>query len=305
MVDLWSLISFFLSVAVALTIGGNLTFSMAAAFGSNSITKRKALVLSSIFLFFGAVTASGSVIENLNSGIIFKPIDLQISVAILLSTFLCILLANLIKVPISTSEVAVGSIVGVGIFFSALFSDSIAILFGSWIISAAICFLIAYATAKLVRRFDFKLPFPSLILVLIGCFFSFVLGANNVGNAVAPVLNFISLPFALMFGGISMVIGAFIFRGRVMEKIGKGITTLDTKSAIISSLTASILLLLMTFLGIPAPGAQIYTIAIIAVRQAKKERKKGRRTIIRILLTWLASPLIAILVSFFVLHLIF
>jgi phosphate/sulfate permease len=108
-----------------------------------------------------------------------------------------------------------------------------------------------------------------------------------------------------MLGGISMVIGVFAFKGGVMEKVGKDITTLDTKSAIISSLTASILLLLMTFLGFPAPGALIYTLTIMGVRQAKKERNKGRGTIARILLMWLLSPLIAMAVSFCVLLLVY
>lgn len=305
MADPWLITSFVLASMVGLSIGGNLTFSMAAAFGSNSITKRRALMLSSIFLFIGAITASKNVVENLNSGIIFKQTDYQISVAILLSIFLCILLANLIKVPLSTSQATIGSMVGVGIFFNALFSKSLFLIFGSWFLFAVICLLVSYEIAKYTRKFSFNFPFPRAILIFIGCFFSFTLGANNVGNAITPVLDFISLYSALIIGGASMAIGAFIFKGGVMEKVGKEITTLDRKSAIISSLTASILLLIMTFSGIPAPGAHIYTLAIIGVRQAKKEREMGRRMIERILVVWLISPLIAITSSFCVLLLVF
>ena len=303
MLNPWLIASFFLSIAVGITCGGNGTFSMAAAFGSDAITKRRALFLAALFLFLGAVTASRNVVQRLNSDITFRPMDLKISTAILLSTFLCILFATLVKVSLSTSEMSVGAIIGVGLFFNALFSETLTFLFISWILSAILCLVISYVAAKFFLRFSFK---PSnLVLILIGCFFSFAIGANNVGNAIAPILNFTSFYFAILCGGLSLAVGAFLFRGGVMKTVGKNITALDTKSATIASFVAFFFLIVLSLLGIPAPGAQIFTLSIIGVRLAKRDRQKGKKTIIQILTTWIGSPLIAIAISFFVLFLIY
>jgi hypothetical protein len=51
MLNPWLIVSFFLSIAVGITCGGNGTFSMAAAFGSDAITKRRALFLAALFFF--------------------------------------------------------------------------------------------------------------------------------------------------------------------------------------------------------------------------------------------------------------
>lgn len=306
MVDLFLIASVVLSALVGITIGGNLTFSMAAAYGCRTITRYRAIGLSAIFLFLGAYLTSGNVVEKLNSGLVFRTFNPKMSIAILVSIFICLLIGTLLKVPFSGSEIVIGSVMGAGVFYNALISRSIVSIFSLWFGFSLLAFLLSFVCSKALDRLKFSFPFDSLLLIGIGCFFSFVVGANNVANAISPILDFVSMSFALLLGGLSMVFGAVIFRGGVMKKLGNELTSINRDPAIASSLIASILLFILTMGGIPAPGAQLFTLSLMGVRQAEGQKGgRGKKTLSGILVTWVGAPIGALLLCYTALYFLF
>jgi sulfate permease len=292
----------FLSFISAVMIGGNCSYVMAAPFGSGVLTKKRALLLYVLFIFLGSILAGDDVAQSLNTSII-GVINPELGAISLISILICILLANVMKVPLSSSEMTIGAIAGVGIFFGSLISGSLLDFYISWIFGALLCFFISYIATIVFNRKNVNLN--GALLTAVGCFFAFSIGANNVGNAIFPLIGMLSLPSALFFGGIALVAGGLVFSGRTMEKLGKEVTEIDVVSGFVASLTAAVALMVMSFSGLPAPAAHFYTLSIFGVGVAKGRKKMGLKAVLQIVAIWIVSPLLAIGISYGILALIY
>src|SRR4051812_38787492 len=111
----------YIAIAIALFFAMNIGASgtaaaMGTAYGANAINnKRIALLLVAISAFLGATIGGGEVAKTISKGII--PSDLlqvKAVVIILFGATFTLFLSNLLGIPLSTSEVTIGSIVGVG-----------------------------------------------------------------------------------------------------------------------------------------------------------------------------------------------
>lgn len=295
-----TLLLFVLSFISGIMIGGNCAYVMAAPFGAGVISRKRALLFYVLFMFLGAVLAGKGVAQSLNKNIV-GAIDPLLGAVALISLLICVLIANLVKVPLSTSEMATGAIAGIGIFFGSLISRSLLDFYASWIVGAFICFFISYASTRAFELKAPRIPFQKALLIAVGCFFAFSMGANNVGNSIFPLLGTISISFALFFGGISLIVGGFIFSGRTMEKLGKDVTEIDAVSGLFSSLVAAVALMAMSFMGLPAPAAHFYTMSLFGVGAAKGRGKVSLRAIAQIILIWIISPVLSIGISYGVL----
>lgn len=288
---------FVLSFISGVMIGGNCTYAMAAPFGAGVISKKRALLFYVIFIFLGAVLAGRGVAQSLNKNVI-GAVDPMLGAVALISLLICVLMANLLKVPLSTSEMTTGAIAGMGIFFGSLISNSLIDFYASWITGAFICFFISYIATRVFEIRTSRIPFKNALLIAVGCLFAFSMGANNVGNSIFPLIGTISLPFALFFGGLSLILGGLIFSGRTMEKLGKGITEIDVVSGLFSSLVAAVALMAMSFLGLPAPAAHFYTMSMFGVGAAKGREKVSLRAISQIIAIWIISPVLSMGISY-------
>lgn len=115
--------SSFISLYVALNIGGNdLANAMGTSVGSGALTLKKAVFLSIIFNFLGAVLAGGHVTNTIRKGIIDPmlfsntPERLVLGMlASLLAAGVWIHLASHYGLPVSTTHSIVGAVIGFGI----------------------------------------------------------------------------------------------------------------------------------------------------------------------------------------------
>ncbi len=295
---------FALAFISGMMIGGNCSYAMAAPFGAGALSKRRALILYLIFIFLGAVFGGRDVAQNLGRNII-GAVNPALGAVALLSLLLCVLMANILKVPLSTSEMTTGAIAGIGIFFGSLLSGSLLEFYASWILGAILCFLVTYLAARAFKRREPRIPFRKILLIGVGCFFAFSMGANNVGNAIFPLIGTLSMPFALLFGGLALVIGGAAFSGRTMEKMGKGVTEIDEASGLVSSLVAAMTLLIMSLMGLPAPAAHFYTLSTFGIGAANGRDNVSLRAVLEILVIWIVSPLLSIGISYGILALLY
>jgi len=131
---------------MAANIGANdLANAMGTSVGSGAITLKQAVVISIIANTFGAVLAGGYVTNTISKGIIDPsllaghPDKLMFGMfAALISAGICVHLATLFGLPVSTTHAIVGAVVGFGIISvgagSVTWSKVISIA-TSWIIS--------------------------------------------------------------------------------------------------------------------------------------------------------------------------
>ncbi len=92
--------------------------SFASAYGAKLIKKKSALVLFGFFVILGAFVLGKGVAVTLGKGLLPKEVmNLDVVLVILVAASLSLFLANILRIPQSTSQVTVCAIVGAGLYF--------------------------------------------------------------------------------------------------------------------------------------------------------------------------------------------
>jgi sulfate permease len=303
-----------IAIFFAINIGASgAAASMGIAYGSGAIPIRKiALIVCGIGILLGAVIGGGEVVNTIGSGIVpEKMITIQLALIILGSASITLFFANFGGIPLSTSEVTVGAVIGVGVAFQALFVKNIAIIVLIWFLIPFIAFSLAFLLNPLIKKVNKRVAlyvnkrWKRLLVCLViftGFLEAFSAGMNNVANSVGPIVasGIISVNKGTLFGGIFVALGAFFFGGRVIETNGKRITQLDLlQGGTISGIGATLVIIASLF-GIPVPQAQITTSSILGIGVSNGGKDVWKKTIIvKLIKTWLLSPFISMVISYY------
>lgn len=288
--------------------------TMGVAYGSGAIPyKRLALALAAVGVFAGAM-GGGEVVKTLGEGIVPSSLlTVQLVIIILLSATLTLFVANLLGIPLSTSEVTVGAVVGVGVAYQSLFVTNILVIVFFWFAVPVVAFLMAWLGGIIIRRLERKDPRwrgygdgwwkKALIgaVIVMGMFEAFSAGMNNVANAIGPLVGagLIDATSGILWGGLFVSLGAFLLGGRVVETNGKKITNLSLMQGAYISGTGGLLVMIASLYGIPVPLTQVTTTAIMGIGASQLGLRIWQRNIIaKILKVWLVSPLVSMLVSY-------
>ena len=290
--------------------------SMGISYGAGVIKRRTALLLCAAAVFLGAYLGGGEVVKTLGSGIVpsetFTP---SITVVVLLSAGLSLFLANIFGIPLSTSEVAVGSIVGAGLVYQAIYVGNLLWVMSFWVITPFVAFLLALAGRSILsnKRIHSFLttkkaaPILAFLVVFAGAFEAFSAGMNNVANAVGPIVGagMMSVESGIFYGGIFVALGALFLGHRVLETNGKKITDLRLEEGIIISGNGAVIVFTASLFGIPVPLAQITTSSIIGIGFAKQGKQVFQREIVaRLLTVWIVSPVLSMVLTYTLIHLV-
>ncbi|MFK7696747.1 anion permease [Paenibacillus sp. HJGM_3] len=306
------LIAFFF----AMNIGASgAAAAMGVAYGSGAIKRRRlALVLVAIGVFLGAYLGGGEVVKTLGSGIVPSSLlTVHLVLIILVSATLTLFGANLLGIPLSTSEVTVGAVIGVGVAYQSLYTKEILWIVSFWVIIPLVAFLIAYGAGYAVRwleRRDARWKgvgsgrwkrVLTLLVIGAGLLEAFSAGMNNVANAVGPLVGagIMSAEAGVLWGGLFVAAGAVLLGGRVLETNGKKITKLSLLQGIVISSTGGLLVIWASLLGIPVPLTQVTTTAILGIGTADNGYRFWQKGIIlKIVKVWIVSPVLSLVVSF-------
>lgn len=329
------LILFISLVAAAFYVGWNIGANDAAncigtAVGAAVMPFRSAALMMAVFVFLGGALQGQAVMHTVGKGIViadrtgyaaaygeappeaieqFFPDgrlpDLAILVA-LLSAGVFVTIATYSKFPVSTSQAIVGGVAGVGLGLTrcdASFLDSSILLriAGSWIISPILAMLLAlalYWLLGILLRQARALAWSGLLragVILSAAYVSYSLGANDVGNAIGPLLN--RFPDRVselsMLGGVAIATGALTFGRRVTQTVGRDITPLDYSAALAAQLSAAFGVHVFSLLGIPVSTSQAVVGAVVGVGLTKGMRAVSGRKVAAIAASWLVTPVCA------------
>jgi PiT family inorganic phosphate transporter len=224
----------------------------------------------------------------------------------LLSAGLFVTVATFSRLPVSTSQAIVGGVAGTGFGIvgiqASYFKTAVLIkIFGAWVISPLLALLLAFAVYTLLglalRRTSalFWSKFLRAGVIASSAYVSFSLGANDVGNAIGPLLNKYpdhAVQLAIL-GGIAMAAGALTFGRRVTQTVGRSITPLDYSGALAAQLSAAFGVHVFSMLGIPVSTSQAVVGAVIGVGLTKGARTVSGRKIRAIVAGWVITPLCA------------
>ncbi len=332
---LWAMILILVGFYVGWNIGANDAANcIGTMVGARVMAYRKAAILMGVCVILGGTLQGHHVMKTVGKGIIItspedyekandreappkladhfpdkRLPDLAIFVA-LLSAGLFVTLATFTRVPVSTSQAIVGGVAGVGIGIVGFEGGYVktAVLWkimGCWLISPILCLILAFIVyivlGKVMRRIGMLQGSRTLavLVVIAACYVSFSLGANDVGNAIGPLLNrFPDHGFYLaLLGGVAMAVGALTFGQRVTDTVGKTITPLDMGGAFAAQASAAAGVHLFSILGIPVSTSQAVVGAVIGVGLTKGARAVSGRKIVEIVTGWVLAPACAALFS--------
>lgn len=303
-----------ISLFFAMNIGASgAAASMGVAYGAGAIKKAwQALLLCAIGVFSGAILGGGEVVKTISSGIMPQEyITVKIVVIILISATSSLFFANLLGIPLSTSEVTVGAVVGVGIAYKVLFVNSLLVIISFWIIVPLVAFIIALIFGKLLYKLQSRgqlkdRPILTILLVLAGFFEAFSAGMNNVANAVGPLVGagMMDVTTGIILGGAFVAIGAMLLGKRVLETNGKKIVRFKKAEGILISSTGALLVGISSIFGLPVPLTQVTSSSIIGMGMAQNGKQIFHQHIVKkIIRIWVVSPIFSLAISYFLVQL--
>jgi inorganic phosphate transporter, PiT family len=176
------------------------------------------------------------------------------------------------------------------------------------IVAGALACLLGYAGMRALRRFV-KNPEVSgeeaifqKIQIGTSCYVALAQGANDVANAIGPlaVIYFIvktgnvgtKVPvplFLLFFGGIGIACGIAMAGNRVMETIGRRITTLNNTRGFSVDFAAATTVLAASKLGLPVSTTHAAVGGVMGVGLARGIEAVNFRIIFQIMIYWILT----------------
>lgn len=293
---------------IAFGIGSNDTSNaLGICIGCGIIKLRRAVLLFGCFVLIGILVQGEKVMETVGKDLVeitLPILSVSLSVAALL-----IIVSNWKRLPLSTHQVIIGSLAGAGVAagtavnFTALFEIII-----SWIVSPVVAFFTALLLYRAMEKTISKLSLFRIekilrsLLLFSGILISYNTGANELATILGPVIHsgLIEQLRASLAGSLFVFLGAVILSHRVIETIGKGITTLDPYSGFAAQFGAGMCVLFFTFLGMPISTTYCIIGAISGVGMSKGMETVKFGLIRKIMANWVIAPSLAFLISFLI-----
>jgi len=271
--------------------------------GAGLIRYRTGILLVAVFAVAGALLQGGGVVKTLGKGIVTDQLPATGVLAALLCGGLFVSIATFKKVPVSTSQAIVGGVAGVGLAagLNVDFTKILTIV-ECWILAPILCGILANgvlrATRWILNRVKNQRLASKILMVLVlisNCYAAYSLGANNLGNAIGPIvtLEVMDIMILTLLGAASISVGALTFGKGVAETVGKSITKLDLPGAFAAQISAAVGLHVFSMIGIPISTSQAIVGAVMGVGLVHGVRTVSRRKVTEIVVGWVATPIVS------------
>ena len=327
---------FFLTSGLFLgwTLGANDAANVfGSAVGSKMIRFKQAAIIASIFVILGAVLQGAGGSHTLGE---LGSIDaLGGAFTVALAAGLVVFWMTKSKLPVSTTQAVVGSIIGWNFFTgSSTDIDSLVKIVTTWIAGPILGGIFAVLLYLLLGFFLRKGKIHILLqdaytkyaLIVVGAFGAYSLGANNIANVVGvfvPSAPNIILDFKLftlngtqilfLLGGIAIALGIITYSKRVMMTVGNSIMKLSSETALIVVFSHSLVLFIFSSQSlsnlfvqiglppiplVPVSSSQVIVGSIMGIALLKGGRNLDYSVLGKIAIGWVSTPVIAGLMSF-------
>ncbi|MFH1728007.1 MAG: inorganic phosphate transporter [Pseudomonadota bacterium] len=304
------------------------------AVGSKMLRFKTAAIICSVFLILGAVISGAGASHTYGKLGSINEIGGAFIVAF--AAAFSVFWMTRLMLPVSTSQAIVGAIIGWN-FYAGFLTDQASLIkiVSTWVfcpILAAIFASVSYVVMKFIIEhikihllwLDFLIRWA---LIIVGAFGSYALGANNIANVMGvfvpvspfPEVNvfnlftFDSIHTLFLLGGIAIAVGVFTYSKRVMSTVGSSIFSLNSVNALVVVFSSSLVLFLFasqslkdflismnlpSFPLVPVSSSQAVVGAVLGIGIIKCRRNINVSIIGKISAGWVATPIIAGVVSF-------
>jgi len=329
-----------LFLSSALFLGWSLGANDAAnVFGTAVATRmvsfRTAAAFCGVFVVLGSVFSGAGTTDTL--GQLGAVSALGGSFMVALAAAVSVFWMTKAGLPVSVSQAIVGGIIGWNIFTgSPTDLGTFTKIVSTWVICPVLSGFIAAVLYLVVRRVIDSARvhlleqdlWTRLLLLGVGAFGAFALGANNIANVMGVFVSALPSGSVNLFGvlhvtvaqqlfavgGVAIAIGIISYSHRVMMTVGRGVFRLTPVTGLIVILAESIVLFIFASEAleawlitrglppiplVPVSSSQAVVGAVIGIALAKGGRGINYGMVGRIAGGWVATPVIAALLAFF------
>ncbi|RLE27683.1 MAG: inorganic phosphate transporter [Acidobacteria bacterium] len=303
------------------------------AVGSRMLRFRTAAIIGSVFVVIGAVVGGSGTADTL--GRLGAVNALAGSFTVALAAGVTVFWMTRLSLPVSTSQAIVGAIIGWNLFSgSPTDGGTLGRIVSTWVLCPILAGFLA-AGLYLGLRFVLTRAHVHLLqidwwtragLVLVGAFGAYSLGANNIANVVGvfvPAQPFGDLElFGLItvsgtqivffLGGLAIAVGIFTYSKKVMDTVGTSLMRISPEAALVVVLAQALVLFVFASEGlrqwliarglpavplVPVSSSQAVVGAVIGIALIRGARELDWKMLGGIALGWVATPVIAALIS--------
>jgi len=333
---------FFLSSGLFLgwSLGANDAANIfGSAVGSRMVKFRTAAIVASIFVILGATfQGEGGAVTLSRLGSIDEVAGaFTVALASALSVFSMVRM----KLIVSTSQAIVGAIIGWNLYaghstdmgqFGRIASAWVAGMILGAVFAILLYFLVRWIFDKLKLHLIWKHTVMKIMLIAIGAFGAYSLGANNIVNVMGVFVNSVDIQplnmgfFTLngtqqlfLIGAIAISAGIFTYSKNTMKTVGSDLMPLSAETAMVVVLAHSLVLFIFSSefisnaiavfgLGhipqVPISSTQVVIGAIVGIGLLKGGRNIKYKVLINIVLGWIVTPVMAGVISYILLFIV-
>ena len=295
------------SLAFAWSMGAHYTGAvMGMPYAARAIRLWPALVSMALLTVVGATLASRGVQQTVGLRIVdASRMDARMATIVVLGAFALTTIYTYYKVPTSTIQIMIFCVVGVGVAAGApIHWATIARLAVTWVLAPPVACLLGFlftrlldaalpaGAAKIPRDHSNEFAFLSRLLVLVGLAASFVLGANDVSNAVGiwRAVHVGDVVVAGLVGGVAMGIGALTWGQRILNRVAFDIVTMDRAMASAAQGVQALVVFAAVTQGLFTSMNQALVGAMAGTGLARGRQTVRRAALLGILKGWAISP---------------
>ena len=329
----------FLFLTSGLFLGWSLGANDAAnvfgtAVGTKMLRFKTAALIASVFVVIGAVVGGSGAAHTL--GKLGAVNALPGSFMVALGAAFTVYMMTRFRLPVSTSQAVVGSIIGWN-FFSNTLTDynTFGKIVSTWVLCPVLSAIIAIILFKLTKMIFNSIKLHLLRqdtyvrygLIIVGAFGAYSLGANNIANVMGVFVP--SVPFEplnvyglftvtgtqqlFFIGGLAIAVGVLTYSHKVMDTVGGGLMKLSPVTALVVVFTQAIVLFVFSseqlenwlvshglpaFPLVPVSSSQAVIGAVLGISLARGGRGIHFKVLGGISSGWITTPVIACLITF-------
>ncbi|HEY8742103.1 MAG TPA: inorganic phosphate transporter [Chloroflexota bacterium] len=294
-----------LSLAFAWSMGAHYTGAvMGMPYASKSIRMWPALVTLSLLTILGATFASHGVQQTVGLRIVdAQRITAPMLIVIEAGAFFLTTVYTYAKVPTSTIQILVFCVVGSALAAGvSVYWQTIGVLAVTWILAPPVAALLGFVFTRLIdalvpeaRQPVAGQPLVVLprLLVLVGMAAAFVLGANDVSNAVGvwSAIHLGTLLIAGLAGGVAMAVGALTWGQRILNRVAFDIVKVDLAMASAAQCVQALVVFLAVSQGLFTSMNQALVGAMFGTGLARGRETVQTKTLLGIVKGWAISPI--------------
>jgi PiT family inorganic phosphate transporter len=279
-----------LAFSFAWSIGSHYTGAcMGMPYALGAVRAGTALALMAPLALAGAALGSGKVATTIGRRLVAAPPTKLAELLIVAVAFGVTALYNRLRIPTSTIQLLVGSVVGVAVGASAgVHWRTIATLAAIWIAAPLVAAAVGFGGGKAFRNVTRVGP----ALVLVGCLASFAMGANDVALASGALVG------ADVFGprsaglvcGVGIAFGVLLTGRALLDRVAFDIVELDRVTATAAQFVQALVILVAVSFGYFTSMNQALVGAMAGAGAARGRDAVKRGTLAGIVRGWILGP---------------